>query len=110
MKIRLDKFLTSCGLGSRKEVIKLLKSKKIKVNQEIIKDPAYKIDPEKDIVFFEDIPLFYQRFYYYKFYKPKGVITSTKDKEKLFLIYFLRTYQELKNFFLLEDLIRMPRD
>lgn len=82
MRIRLDKFLSNLGLGSRKEVLKLIKAKKIKVNQEIIKDPAFKINPERDLVFYEERPLIYQRFYYYKFYKPKGVITSTRDKEK----------------------------
>lgn len=82
MKLRLDKFLSACGLGSRKEVIKLIKAKKIKVNQEIIRDPSYKVDPERDLVFFEEKPLTYQKFFYYKFYKPKGVITSTKDKDQ----------------------------
>jgi pseudouridine synthase len=81
MKIRLDKFLSICGLGSRREVIRLINSKKIRVNQKIIIDPSFKIDPEKDLIFYEEKPLFYQKFYYYKFYKPKGVITSTKDKE-----------------------------
>lgn len=82
MKIRLDKFLSDCGLGSRKEVLKLIKAKKIKVNQKIIKDPDLKIDPERDLVFYEEKLLVYQRFFYYKFYKPRGVITSTRDKEK----------------------------
>ena len=82
MKIRLDKFLSNLGLGSRKEVLKLIKSKKIKVNQEIVRDPSFKIDPERDIVFYENRPFTYQKYFYYKFYKPKGVITSTKDKDK----------------------------
>lgn len=37
--MRLDKFLTECGLGSRKEVKSLLTSGKIKVNGEIVKNP-----------------------------------------------------------------------
>jgi len=82
MKIRLDKFLSKCGLGSRKEVLKLIKEGKIKVNNNIAKNPALKVDPQKDLIHFKNLPIYYQPFYYYKFYKPKGIITSTKDKEK----------------------------
>lgn len=82
MKLRLDKFLSLAGLGSRKQVKTLILKGKIKVNQEIIFQPDIKIDPEMDRVSFEDKEIKYQKFYYYKLYKPPEVLTSTKDKEK----------------------------
>ncbi|BAU24141.1 RNA-binding protein S4 [Caldimicrobium thiodismutans] len=82
MKLRLDKFLSLAGLGSRKQVKTLILKGKIKVNQEIIFQPDIKIDPEMDRVSFEGKEIKYQKFYYYKLYKPPEVLTSTKDKEK----------------------------
>ncbi|MFN4131668.1 MAG: pseudouridine synthase [Caldimicrobium sp.] len=85
MKIRLDKFLSLAGLGSRKKVQSLIKEKTIKVNGKIITTYDFKIDPERDDVFFNEIPIKYERFFYYKLYKTQGTITSTKDKEKTVL-------------------------
>lgn len=85
MKIRLDKFLGLSGLGSRKEVKDLIRQGRIKVNQVRVVQPEFKVDPEKDRVYFDDREIGYQRFYYYKLYKPPQVLTSTKDKEKTVL-------------------------
>ena len=41
--MRLDKFLTECGLGSRREVKKLLDNGKIRVNDIIVKNPQANI-------------------------------------------------------------------
>ncbi len=78
--MRLDKFLSQAGLGSRRQTWKLVRKGKVKVNSRIIKDPAFKIDPEKDLIEINNQILYLtSQFYYYKFYKPKGYITSTKD-------------------------------
>jgi len=81
-KLRLDHFLSQASLGSRREVLRLIKGKKIRVNERVITDPAFKVDPQRDLVLFENRPLSYQPFFYYKFYKPQGVVTSTRDREK----------------------------
>jgi len=80
--IRLDKYLTHIGVSSRREAVKLIKAGKVKVNSKKVFDPAFKINPKEDVVEvegFRKIP--FQEHFYYKFYKPKGCITSTKDKE-----------------------------
>jgi 16S rRNA pseudouridine516 synthase len=80
--IRLDKYLTHIGVSSRREAVKLIKAGKVKVNSKKVFDPAFKVNPEEDVVEvegFRKIP--FQEHFYYKFYKPKGCITSTKDKE-----------------------------
>lgn len=80
--MRLDKFLSNRGIGSRKEVSQLIRKGKVKVNGIKVTDPSYQINPEKDIIEVNERVLERGSFYfYYKFYKPKGYITSTKDKE-----------------------------
>ena len=46
--MRLDKFLTECGLGSRREVKKLLDNGKIRVNDIIVKNPQTNIKESID--------------------------------------------------------------
>ncbi len=85
MKIRLDKFLGLSGLGSRKEVRDLIRQGRIRVNQVRVVLPEFKVDPEKDRVYLDEKEIRYQRFYYYKLYKPPQVLTSTRDREKTVL-------------------------
>lgn len=81
--MRLDKFLTECGIGSRKEVKKLIDNKKITINGIFAKTPQIHIDCEKDIVMYEDNKLEYKEFRYYVLNKKSGYITATEDlKEK----------------------------
>jgi len=78
--MRLDKFLSHIGYGSRKEVAVLIKRGKVKVNSQVIKDPSFKVNPEKDIIEVSEKRLeLKSSLFYYKFYKPKGYVTSTKD-------------------------------
>jgi len=78
--IRLDKFLSLAGFGSRKEVIRLIRKKKVKVNSQTIRDSSFKINPEKDLITVENIPVKLKTtLFYYKMYKPKGYITSVRD-------------------------------
>ncbi len=77
--MRLDKFLSNYGIGSRSEVKNLLKKGLVKVNDIIIKNPSYKINPNKDIVSFNDKPIKFQENYYFMLNKPSGYITAKED-------------------------------
>lgn len=77
--MRLDKFLTECGLGSRKEVKKLLDNGKIRVNDIIIKNPQTNIKENVDKIEFEGKTLEYKEFRYYIMNKKSGYITATED-------------------------------
>lgn len=77
--MRLDKLLAHSGLGTRKEVKKLLKKKIVEVNNEIVTDPKVHIDPEVDNVTVSGEPLDYQEFIYLMMNKPQGVISATED-------------------------------
>ena len=72
--MRLDKFLTEMGLGTRSEVKKILKTKQITVNGEIV------TKPENDQISYIGEPVTYCEYEYYLFYKPAGCVTATEDQ------------------------------
>ena len=77
--MRLDKLLAHSGLGTRKEVKKLLKKKVVEVNEKIIVDPKTHVDPDVDNVTIGGDPILYQEFVYFMLNKPQGVISATED-------------------------------
>lgn len=101
--MRLDKFLTECGLGSRKEVKKLLDIGKIRVNGTIIKNPQTNIKESIDKVEYEEKVLEYREFRYYIMNKKGGYITATEDpKEKTVM-------ELLPNWVIIKDLAPVGR-
>ena len=72
--MRLDKFLTEMGLGTRSEVKKLLKTKQITVNGEVVTKPETKVEPETDKISYKGEPVTYCEYEYYLFYKPAGCV------------------------------------
>lgn len=78
--MRVDKFLSNMGYGSRKEVKILLKSKAVEVNGEIVRDPKIHVNEHDDIVSIEGDAIIYTEFIYLMMNKPQGVISATEDK------------------------------
>ena len=79
--VRLDKFLSACGLGSRTDVKKLIKSGKITVEGQSSPKPETQVDETSQSVFFEGKPLLYREFIYLMMNKPKGYVSATWDKK-----------------------------
>lgn len=79
MSMRLDKFLTEMGLGTRSEVKKLLKAKQITVNGVVAVKPELKVEPETDEICYQNNKIVYCAYEYYLFYKPAGCVTATED-------------------------------
>ena len=77
--MRLDKYLVECGIGSRKEVKKIIDGKLVSVNDKIISSPKENIDEEKDIVKYRDEIIKYKKFRYYILNKKSGYITAVDD-------------------------------
>lgn len=95
--MRLDKFLTECGVGTRSEVKEILKSGDITVNGKIEKSPKVKIDIDKDKICFGLQELSYSEFRYYIMHKPSGVITATEDKKHMTVMDILPDWVIRKN-------------
>lgn len=77
--MRLDKYLTTLGVGSRSQVKELIKKGKIKVNNQTVNKPELHIDENKDVVNIDGLDLSYHKFYYYMMNKPPEVLTAVSD-------------------------------
>ncbi|MCI1592151.1 pseudouridine synthase [Heyndrickxia oleronia] len=77
--MRLDKFLANAGLGSRKEVKKVLKDGVVFVNNQLTKDSKIHINPKSDEITVRGEKIIYREFIYLMMNKPPGVISATED-------------------------------
>lgn len=78
--MRIDKFLSNMGFGSRKDVKILLKSKAVEVNGEIVRDAKRHVDENGDAITVDGEAVEYVEFIYLVMNKPPGVISATEDK------------------------------
>ena len=77
--MRLDKFLSDCGVGTRSQVKKDIRDGRVCVNGEICRSPETKISPESDTVSFQGRTLGYRGFEYYMLNKPAGCVCAARD-------------------------------
>ena len=81
--MRLDNFLNKALSVSRSEASKIIKDKKIIVNEKIVTKKDTYIDEQKDIIKYNGEIITYKEFIYIMLNKPKGYLSATKDgKEK----------------------------
>lgn len=78
-KERLDKILANMGYGSRKDVKKFIKNGMVKVNNSIILDNEFKVNPYEDEIFFNEEEVLYREYIYIMMNKPQGLVSSTDD-------------------------------
>ena len=87
--IRLDKFLSDSGAGTRSEVKKLVKTGRVTVNGITAKDCSAKIDTCANVCV-NGTEVYYSKYIYLMLNKPAGVISATKDKKDKTVIDLLR--------------------
>lgn len=81
--MRLDNFLNKALSVSRSEASKIIKDKKIIVNDKIVTKKDTYIDEQKDIIKYNGEIITYKEIIYIMLNKPKGYLSATKDgKEK----------------------------
>ena len=78
--VRLNKYIASSGLCSRRAADELIEQGKVSVNGKKITELGYLVQPQ-DKVFVEQKLIRPVKHEYYRFYKPAGYIT-TSDEEK----------------------------
>ena len=88
--MRLDKFLSECGLCTRSESKVLLKKGAVTVNGEKILKGETKIDPENDEITFKGEKVGYSKFEYYMLHKPAGVVSATEDNREKTVLDLVR--------------------
>lgn len=77
---RLDKVISNTNSYSRSEIKKMIKSGRVTVNGKIIKDSAYKVDGNSDVITVDSVELFTNKFVYIMQNKPKGVVSASEGK------------------------------
>ena len=82
MEERLQKYMASCGIASRRKCEELILQGKVKVNDVLITELGTKVDIEKDIVKYNGkIIKPEEEKVYIMLNKPEGYITSVKDEK-----------------------------
>lgn len=83
---RLNKYIASTGLTSRRKADELISEGKVTVNGKVVSELGFYVR-EKDKVAVEGKILQPQKLEYYRFYKPAGYITTQEDEKGRKTIY-----------------------
>ncbi len=75
----MDKYLSHCGVGTRKKVKKHITQKRVTINGNTSIDPGTQVDPDRDVVCMDGREIHYEQYVYLMMNKPSGVITATED-------------------------------
>ena len=79
---RLNKYLASCGIASRRESEKFILDGRVSVNGKIVKELGTQINELKDRVIVDGVQVKPVSDYsYIMMYKPKGCVTTLKDEK-----------------------------
>lgn len=77
--MRLDKFLSHAGAGTRKEVKQMIRKGFVTINGEVCKKDDRHIQEDEDVICLDGEEIIYQKYYYIMLHKPQDVVSSTKD-------------------------------
>ena len=86
--MRINKYLATCGLGSRRGVEELVLSGNVKINGKVVTDLSTEVNEENDSVYVSGKrvkPV--TNYTYIMFHKPKGCICSANDEKGRKTIY-----------------------
>ena len=80
-KMRINKYLASCGVASRRKCEEIISRGKVTVNGEVVRELGTIINVEKDLVkvYGKEVSLDTKKVYY-MLNKPQGVISASKSK------------------------------
>ena len=79
---RLQKYMASCGVASRRKCEEIILEGRVIVNGEIVNELGYKVDPEKDEVLVDNKKIKKEeRKVYIALNKPEGYVCTVKDEK-----------------------------
>lgn len=103
--VRLNKYIASSGLCSRRKADELIESGVVQVNGKTVKELGYLVQ-DKDKVFVDKKMVRPVKHEYYKFFKPAGYITTADDEKGRKTIYDLLP----ENLYHLKPVGRLDKD
>ena len=86
--VRLNKYIASSGLCSRRKADELIEQGAVSVNGKPVTELGFLVQP-KDKVFVNKKLISPAKHQYYRFYKPAGYITTREDEQGRKTIYDL---------------------
>lgn len=87
--MRLDKFLTDMGVGSRSDLKKAIRKSLVTVNGAVEKDPGAQVSAE-DHICFDGAEIRYAEQQYYMLHKPAGVLSASEDRRQTTVVDLIR--------------------
>lgn len=78
--MRLNAYLASCGVASRRKAETIILSGRVQVNGKIVLAPFFQVDPDNDTVTLDRKPLTFSEHIYYVINKPTGYVCAASDK------------------------------
>ena len=80
--MRINKFIASCGVASRRKAEQFITEGLVKVNNKVVTSLAFDVDETKDVVTLNDQKIsLASEYVYYMLNKPKGYVTTMSDEK-----------------------------
>lgn len=95
--MRLDKYLSDMGIGTRSEIRKDIKAGSVSVNGVIIRDPGTHVSADAAVTY-RGQSVGYEEYVYYMLSKPAGVISASEDSTETTVVDLI-TEQKRKDLF-----------
>jgi len=96
MKLRINKFLSESGMGSRRKVEELILEGRVEVNDKLTTELGTIIDSDRDSVTIDGEKIQPKRHVYFLLHKPKGVVTTTDDeRDRATVVDLVRTNERI---------------
>lgn len=98
--MRINKYIASCGICSRRAAEELILDGKVKVNGKVVKELATEIDEYNDTVTLDGRKItLVSRYIYIMFNKPKGCVCTVKDdKGRKTIMDYLESFSDKRIF------------
>ncbi len=79
--MRINKYIASCGIASRRKAEEIILQKRVTVNGNVVSELSFKIDEQNDIVQIDGAKIgLDEKEVYIVLNKPEGYITTVKDQ------------------------------
>lgn len=79
--MRINKYIASCGVTSRRKADALIEEGRVKVNGRVLREPGYDVQPEDRVEVLGQEIHREEKKVYYLLNKPVGYVTTTQDEK-----------------------------
>ncbi len=84
----LNKFLAHAGVCGRREAVTIIKNGEVLVNKQLVEEPGFKVNADKDVISYKGKKLFLQKnLVYILLNKPKDHLSTTTDPQGRRTVY-----------------------